>query len=512
MFFRGMRWAIARVLTIAVAIAVIGLPWTASAHPPKPMGLTQPLRDGCQRSDLGIGVDSSPEWVYIYRDPTLRMATGIVRVSHASLEDAILEHRSYDYNGNLVADPPFQYLIAGSKAKGTNNYTRGGGEEYGRLHFEWESATLPFFAWPTDGDRATLWGSWIWDCGHWQGSSENNTGTITTGEHSELHPLHAIAVNRSTPYLSRKGESETDVFASNMGDGAHAVEHCAMTHRKPGNQVPPQYDPGFPPCAKDKSNRVQPLAGRYTFFVPAPPKPSRGAKLRLRIVNRIAGGSGSERVRKLANGIAVTVTLKGANHVVGYGKSFFVSWSVPPRRAPVALDVTLKSILIRHADPNPALKDPSGANWNLYLDLNGYWQLLNKWIPRLTTHVVDNERIAINRTVRIYVPRRAGVSLLIQGRECDEPAGKLLFGIFANLLYPCPANTDEQNPNPLLLFVNDDTGTILDVYRSPGSSLGTHTSTAVATTNKFRGSGPITFGNGIQGKNGYTLTYTVTRG
>ena len=56
-----MRWAIARVVMIAVAIAVVALPWTASAHPPKPMGLTQPLRAGCQRSDLGIGQPSGAD-------------------------------------------------------------------------------------------------------------------------------------------------------------------------------------------------------------------------------------------------------------------------------------------------------------------------------------------------------------------------------------------------------------------------------------------------------------------
>ena len=35
----------------------------------------------------------------------------------------------------------------------------------------------------------------------------------------------------------------------------------------------------------------------------------------------------------------------------------------------------------------------------------------------------------------------------VTGRECDEPAGKDFAGQHLNLLYPCPANTDEQNPN-----------------------------------------------------------------
>ena len=78
--------------------------------------------------------------------------------------------------------------------------------------------------------------------------------------------------------------------------------------------------------------------------------------------------------------------------------------------------VTLKSILINHADPDPSDPDPSGAHWSLYVDLNGYWQLLNKWAPKLTTHVTDNELIKLNRTVNIYVPRGQGVWLQVTSR------------------------------------------------------------------------------------------------
>jgi hypothetical protein len=50
------------------------------------------------------------------------MAQGVVRISHASSGDSILEHRSYDYNGNLVPDARYRYLIAGRAAQHTNNY------------------------------------------------------------------------------------------------------------------------------------------------------------------------------------------------------------------------------------------------------------------------------------------------------------------------------------------------------------------------------------------------------
>jgi hypothetical protein len=506
--------AVACRLTWAVAAAVLAVCHAApawAAHPPAPTSINQALHDGCQRSIFGIGFDTSPEWIYICRGPAIRMAEGIVRVAHGSLQDSILEHRSFDFTANLVPDPAFRYLIAGSRSQRTNNFAPGGGDELGRLHFEWESATMPLFAWPTDGDRATVWGSWSWDCGHWT-SAEKNTSGAVTGEHSELHPLSAIAVARHAPYLSARGESETDVFVSNEGDGAHAVEKCALSHHPLTGASYAQYDAGFKSCATSVANRLQLLARTYSFFVAAPPRPSASARLQYRIVNRISGGSGSQRVRNEANGIEVTVTLHGASHEVRYGKSFFVSWSGPIRHAAVPLAVTLKSILIKQADPNPALPDPTGTHWNLYVDLNGYWQLLNQWAPRLTTNVIDNERITINRTVKIYVPRGSGVWLQVAGRECDEPAAKVVLGIYANPLYPCPANTDEQNPNIVDIFNNDDTGTILDTYRSAGAAIGTHVSTSVPTTHRFPGSGSITFGDGKQGRGDYQLTYTVRRG
>ena len=502
-----------RFVLAAACGLLVALTWamTSAADPPKPTSPNAALSDGCQRSDFGIGFDTSPEWVYVYRSPAVRMATGIVRVSHGSLEDAIQQHRSFDYNGNLVPDASYSYLVAGSPSAKTNNYAPDEKESRARLHFEWESATLPLFAWPSDGDRATLWGLWIWDCGHWQ-STPNNTGGTTTGEHSELHPLSGIAVTRGTSYSSPSAERETDVFISNEGDGAHAVEQCALTHHPVTGTPYPQYDSGYHACATSVANRIQPLAPSYTFFVPAPPKPSPAAVLRYRIVTRIPGSSGTTTARQQANGLSVTVRLRSANHVVQYGKSFFVSWAGGVVHRPTALQVTFKSILINHADPNPSVPDPSGAHWVLYLDLNGYWQLLNKWVPSLTTDVMDGERIAINRAVKIYVPTGSGVSLLVQGRECDEPAGKTILGIYTNLLYPCPANTDEQNPNILDVFANDDPGTILTLYRSAAAAVGTHATTSASSVN-FPGTGPTSFADVPgQGQGDFTLTYTVRRG
>ena len=130
---------------VAVLIALFASEALA-AHPPRPTSRDQATRDGCQRSNFGIGFDTSPEWVYVDRSPAIRMARGVVRVPHPSSGDSILQHLSFDFNGNLVPDAPYRYLIAGSAAGHTNNFGPQEGEALGRLHFEWESATLPRWA------------------------------------------------------------------------------------------------------------------------------------------------------------------------------------------------------------------------------------------------------------------------------------------------------------------------------------------------------------------------------
>src|SRR5437763_10900226 len=179
-------------LALAVAVSALAFSATAaSTHPPEPTSPNQPARDGCQRSSIPIGLNRSPQWVYVYRSRRIRAARGVTRIAHAAVDDSQFMHDWFDFNANLVVKRKYRYLLGGSRARHTGNFTAegaGGREEIGRLHYEWQRGTLPFFAWPTDGDRTTIWGSWIWDCGHW--GNEYNTGHPITGEHTELHPLN----------------------------------------------------------------------------------------------------------------------------------------------------------------------------------------------------------------------------------------------------------------------------------------------------------------------------------
>ena len=124
-------------------------------------------------------------------------------------------------------------------------------------------------------------------------------------------------------------------------------------------------------------------------------------------------------------------------------------------------------------DPLPRTPPRPGL-WNLYLDVNGYWKLLNDWAPLLAS-VHDGQRLRLNRTVTIDVPQGRGVSLFVAGRECDEPSQQVVSGEVVPIVKPCPVNREEFQ------LANDDTGTILDNYRSTIAALGAHTSRARAT-------------------------------
>ena len=123
---------------------------------------------------------------------------------------------------------------------------------------------MPFFAWPENGDRVDLLGSWVWDCDHYE-----------AGEHTELHPVRAIWVerNRGGPSpRSPSGESEGDLFISTEKTYAGVQADCA--HRTKGDRA------AFKACLAGEPS-WQDVSGSYSFALAAPPKPSPGARLRV---------------------------------------------------------------------------------------------------------------------------------------------------------------------------------------------------------------------------------------
>jgi hypothetical protein len=506
-----------RVLWVFVALttgAALGLPGNAAAGPDP---VNQPLADGCQRNPVGLLSYTSPEWVFVggkqSGDP-VRMIEGSSTIVHTADEDLPQSHTSYDLDWDVVPDPQYLGLLAGDPnangGQGNGNFAHDA--DQGKLHVEWESGSVPSFAWPTEGDRVKLWGQWIWDCGHWgQGvvtdqsnpqSSLSGTGDYflpgqvegtapagLRGEQTELHPLQAIVVNRTASNQAIAPERETDVFASSDGTHALAEERCARSLTPlPGL---PAYGPDFSACVNTPSNQVQDVHGRaYDFFVPAPPKPSPGARLRYREDRPVAGSGASEAITPLSNGLLVHVAFDGVPEgdtaLHAFGARYFVGWEGQDS-GPTPVRFTLKRVTVNHSlDPNPNRATQTGpppGEYNLYMNLNGNWNFIGghgatgalsgEWAPGLGM-VSDGQSLDVNRDVVFYVPAGAPVRLDISGRECDLPR-----------IDPCVANAEVSDGN-------DHPGEAIATFPSAAAALGDHVLVSPVDEN-------------------YSLTYSIAR-
>ena len=96
--------------------------------------------------------------------------------------DNPFNHHSLDINVFVTLDAPDRGLL------GSGNFTEGDTNEHGEIEVEWERGGLPLFAYPSDGDRITVWGPHVWDCGH--GSPD--------AFRTEIHPPVGWAVFRNT--------------------------------------------------------------------------------------------------------------------------------------------------------------------------------------------------------------------------------------------------------------------------------------------------------------------------
>jgi hypothetical protein len=472
-----------------VAALVAALPAVALAGPDP---VHQPLDDGCQRNVPGLLTFSSPEWARVGGKATAdarRVIEGTTTLTHTADEDLPESHSSYDLDSDVIPDPAYIDLLSGSPTSRNGNFAEDA--DYAKLHVEWESRSLPAYAWPTEGDRVKLWGQWIWDCGHWgegiEKDQENPEGSLVgtgdyllpgqvegdpppslRGEQTELHPLEAVVVTRKQPWAADGAESQTDVFASNDGTHAYAEERCAHDIAPlPGLS---SYGPDFTACANNSANEEQPVRGRaYDFFVPAPPKPSPRARLEYREIVRVEHGAGTEQVTPQRDGLAVRVVFPDADGGLAYGTTFLVGWREDGSPKPAHLRLRLGSItVVKSLDPNPDRFTQTGGppgEYNLYLDVNGYWSFIggpgplapagDSWAPELGA-VTDGQVVPVDHQVDFFVPAGTPVRLALSGRECDLPK-----------MDPCAANAEVSDGN-------DHPGQAIVQFPSADAALGDH--------------------------------------
>jgi hypothetical protein len=473
---------------IVAAILLAATPAVALAGPDP---VNQPLADGCQRNAAGLLTFSSPEWVWVGGKSTTdatRIVEGTTTLTHTAEEDLPESHTSYDLDTDVIPDPTYLGLLAGSPTAGNGNFAPGA--DYGKLHVEWESRALPAYAWPTEGDRVKMWGQWAWDCGHWgegiqtdqnnpqaslvgtgdyllPGQVEGDPPPSLRGEQTELHPLQAVVVTRRQPWLAPAGQSQTDAFISNDGTHAYAEERCA--HDIAPLPGVPSYGPDFTACANTAANEQQPGRGRsYDFFVPAPPKPAPGAQLDYREIARVQGSAAAEQVTERPDGLAVHVTFPDRAGALAYGTTFLVGWTPAPAAA-THLRLRLDSVtVVKSLDPNPdrfRQTGPPPGEYNLYVDANGFWGFIggrgplapadDSWAPGLGA-VTDGQKVPVGHAIDFFVPSGGSVRIAISGRECDLPK-----------MDPCVVNGEVSDSN-------DHPGQAIATFPSPEAALGAH--------------------------------------
>jgi hypothetical protein len=466
---------------IAIA-AVLGAAAAATAFAvTRPDPATQARLDGCKRSVASQLRQEAPEWVFVGdRDapasgppPAPQWAKGTLPATnptffavHPTRADSPRSHDSYDVLLNILPDAPHAALLGGDPAARTGNF-EGDDEETGRLHSELEQRAFPTFAWPEQGDRVEILGNWIWDCGHW----------APDGEHTEFHPFRALWVARRASPRSPYGESEGDLLITTSQTSAGKQEVCA--HRTKGDGA------AFKACLASEAD-WQDVNGSYRFTLAAPPRPSPGARLRVRVVD--AGstpGAPAVSARLGAGGTTVSVTISeplGKRVVVA--KKIFVGWSpIPAAWLPEHLRLTFRRLLVRRAmDPGCPNARPgcgsvettldeqissSPGEWAVYSDVAGIW---SAWAPPVL-RVGDGQVVGLSRTVDFYVARRAAWRLFAFARECDF--GTLSADDPNRPLVPCPPSGEFGDSAG-----DDSPGSVVDRYRTPAASLGLHASDA----------------------------------
>jgi hypothetical protein len=441
-------------VALALVAASVVLAAPASADP-NPDSINQPPIDGCQRNPLGLLTGTSPQWVYVNRDPSPRYLRGTARNARPTETDLFKAHDSYDMNVFFEPRPAYGSFL------GTANLVPDE-EEQNTMEIEWEQRAYPLFAWPTRGDDLEVMGSWIWDCGHWgpQNFSDVNfflpgaqPGEVVTGERTEIHPPRMMIVHRTVPSISDRGDTATDVFISSNGTKARAIED--HPDRACGNLAP------SPPCSE-----WTPVNDRnYEFDIAPPPRPRGAGGLRWQVVDRGSVNAPEPIVTKSTDhdGVHVVVPFQGwgsPGAEMVFAKTITVGWDVtqPVEHFRVTLDrVDWQAQLDGPCSPpacsgNPQASEPPDEV-NIYVEVAGQWRQLQ---------VGGNGQFALNpgdviplaESYDVFLAGTPSWRVLARGRECDQPA-----------MQECAAPTE--------LGLNDDAGISEDTYQG-GSGVGSH--------------------------------------
>lgn len=177
-----------RVVNLTSTEATLNLTAVKSLHLlPKTDPVLPPMvgtsRTDFPRSDTmcqGGGGFLDPQWVTTRQwrgAQDYELLEGLVLRSQISHSDNLLNHDTQDHNFYVRPDPPYLRLLSTEPEEGVE----------GGLGVEWERGHFPEAFRPTVGDRVSVFGYWILDCGH--------------DGYTEIHPPVGTAVHRARAIL-----------------------------------------------------------------------------------------------------------------------------------------------------------------------------------------------------------------------------------------------------------------------------------------------------------------------
>ena len=133
--------------------------------------------------------------------------------------DNSLNHFGRDINVFITLDPEDRHFLS------TGSFEEGDSNEHGHMEIEWERGGVPMFAFPAIGDRLTVWGPHIFDCGHgdtWVEVGPDDDDTYRT----EIHPPMGWVLYRQTadadgkPQDNKQNESPWQWYEATDAKGA----------------------------------------------------------------------------------------------------------------------------------------------------------------------------------------------------------------------------------------------------------------------------------------------------
>jgi hypothetical protein len=400
--------------------------------------------------DAGCGVH---QWYYVDGNRNA-VIEGQVTDSKISVDDNPFVHDSRDRNFLIYPDAPYQGLLADP-----GNFSTGEAVEHGRLEVEWETAAMPGWVVPTQGDRVHVQGNYIFDCAHAQ-------------FRTEIHPARLVMTLRDAaqgwgggngnPY-SRPGWADTmpglgsipvqttraDVFASSDGGEACDVISCV------GDGTP--YNDAYQ--SLDDAN--------YDLFVPAPPKPAGDYQMIWTISRRPLPScfsddsdcgmddilaSHPERVQFFAAtregrvGLGIHINFANyapnSNALYGLGFTAKVAWNKPADAPPRRVKVTLDGVYVAYPmDGSPAVAcidvaEFCDGEFQFHILIGDQFKFLRLCCADQSTDDNVHQDLPYSENVNNYLYRVDGTSGFCGLASAGNPDGNRCQNSFETTLLP----------------------------------------------------------------------------